>query len=487
MMNPRLPTRFLRLGGAFLLLMALFFLSQSSQTTAAGLGSGPGGVDSTDGAGNLRLWLRASDLNLADTNPVATWTDQSGYGNNATQGTAANRPAFRTNILNGQPVIRFDGVASPNNDYLNLPFILNPINPYTLVAVAQVNNTTNTYSIVQQRDTPGMGRTLLGINNTANVYSFLGGATRNSDTTVVANTPYLLITTWTGNLNGTHRHFRNGIDNTPATNPTFNAETADGVWLLGVGKNLTSNIWPGDMAEIIVFDRVINEAERTLVFNYLNAKYGIALAGNDFYAGDTGGNGDFDFDVAGIGRQGGANSALALAGGLQVANNTFLQDDGDFLIFGHDGTANANSAADLPSGVVQRWTRAWYVDVTDDPTTVGGTVDITFDFSEAGMSGSPAGAAANYRLLTRAGLAGAFADVASATSIAGDQVTFTGIDIADVTSVYMTLGTADAAVSPTAVTLQTTDIATTTAWPLLVLALLLGAATAVLSLRQRTN
>jgi hypothetical protein len=422
---------------------------------------------------------------LADTNPVPTWSDQSGANNHAIQGTAVNQPAFRTNILNGQPVVRFDGVASPNNDYLNLPFILNPINPYTLVAVTRLNNTLASYAIIQQRDTIApdpltTGRTLMGTNNTPRLYSFLGGANRIANSNIAANIPFMAMTTWTGNANGTHSHFRNGVNDTPATNPTFNAETADGLWLLGVGKNLTSNMFPGDMAEIIVFNRAINQAERTLVFNYLNAKYGIALAGNDFYAGDTGGNGDFDFDVAGIGRQGGANSTFGMAGGLQVGNNSFLVDNDDFLIFGHNGTANANSAADLPGGVVQRWTRAWYVDVTDNPITVGGTVDITFDFSEAGMSGTPAGPASNYRLLTRAGLAGAFADVGSATSIADDQVTFTGVDVAAVTDVYMTLGTTDAGTSPTAVTLQQSGVTgSTIGWLLLAVALLALATSAV--------
>jgi hypothetical protein len=55
----------------------------------------------------LKLWLKADSLALADGAAVTTWTDSSGNGNNAT---AVGAPVFKTNILNGKPVIRFVGV-----------------------------------------------------------------------------------------------------------------------------------------------------------------------------------------------------------------------------------------------------------------------------------------------------------------------------------------------------------------------------------------
>lgn len=51
---------------------------------------------------------------LSDGDPVSTWSDRSGSGNNATQ-TGTARPTFETAEQGGQPVIRFDG----SNDYLN--------------------------------------------------------------------------------------------------------------------------------------------------------------------------------------------------------------------------------------------------------------------------------------------------------------------------------------------------------------------------------
>jgi len=48
-------------------------------------------------------------------NRVATWADQSGEGNNATQSTDAKKPIFTANQLNGQPSLVFDGT----DDFMN--------------------------------------------------------------------------------------------------------------------------------------------------------------------------------------------------------------------------------------------------------------------------------------------------------------------------------------------------------------------------------
>lgn len=52
---------------------------------------------------------------VADGGAVARWEDQSGNGHHATQGTAADRPAWHTGQVNKQPAVRFDG----GSDHLN--------------------------------------------------------------------------------------------------------------------------------------------------------------------------------------------------------------------------------------------------------------------------------------------------------------------------------------------------------------------------------
>ena len=66
-------------------------------------------------APGLRLWLEPSkETQYAADAPIGSLTDWSGNGNHATQATAGNRPVYKTGVLNGLPVARFDG----SNDYV---------------------------------------------------------------------------------------------------------------------------------------------------------------------------------------------------------------------------------------------------------------------------------------------------------------------------------------------------------------------------------
>jgi hypothetical protein len=78
--------------------------------TAMQQGGGAAAFSPTDIAG-LKLWLDASQITgLNDGDAVATWSDVSGNGRDFTQGTASARPIYKTAILNGKPVVRFDGI-----------------------------------------------------------------------------------------------------------------------------------------------------------------------------------------------------------------------------------------------------------------------------------------------------------------------------------------------------------------------------------------
>jgi hypothetical protein len=78
------------------------------------------------------LWLKADALALADAAAVSSWTDSSGNARHATQGTGANQPTYRTNIVNGKPVIRFDG----STDHLVTPALPTAVPAITVVTVA---------------------------------------------------------------------------------------------------------------------------------------------------------------------------------------------------------------------------------------------------------------------------------------------------------------------------------------------------------------
>jgi hypothetical protein len=81
---------------------------------------------------NLAAWYDASKITgLSDGAAVETWEDSSGNGNDVTQGTADERPTYQTSILNGLPVVRFDGI----DDILSVFATLAGAQPYTVYAV----------------------------------------------------------------------------------------------------------------------------------------------------------------------------------------------------------------------------------------------------------------------------------------------------------------------------------------------------------------
>ena len=64
-------------------------------------------VSATPVSSGLGLFLRADSINQVDNTAVPQWNDESGNNYHVTQGTPANQPIFRTNIINGRPVVRF--------------------------------------------------------------------------------------------------------------------------------------------------------------------------------------------------------------------------------------------------------------------------------------------------------------------------------------------------------------------------------------------
>ncbi len=86
---------------------------------------------------NLKLWLEADTLVAnVDGDAIQTWPDISGSNNDFTQATLANRPLFKTNIINGRPALLFDGI----NDVLTGPLLntfLSAVSGATIYVVAK--------------------------------------------------------------------------------------------------------------------------------------------------------------------------------------------------------------------------------------------------------------------------------------------------------------------------------------------------------------
>jgi hypothetical protein len=397
---------------------------------------------------SLSVWLRADRGVLTNaTGYVTNWQDQANFDGTqmATQTVAALCPQFVANGLNGQPVVRFDGAPDhAQGDRLVLGSLSNLFTTgATLFVVATVNSNA-AYELYatggnDARWNQGMVGPFYSGKNFEYRYN-QGGSFGTYPGSPLTNRQIIVF-----RAGSDYTEFTNGVSmGTLTTNNT--ASDANGGYKFGGG---TSHIlgggqpgepakyFGGDVAELLIYNRALNAAERVIVENSLSARYGTVLGANEVYTGDNGAKGDYDLDVIGIGSKTGDAlapgkvSASENVAGLQLVELNGSLADGEFLLAGHKVTANSWTTSDMPAGR-QRSSRVWYVEKT-------GTVDATFTFdSVAAGLGIPT--KRRYSLLYSSNPVFSFSKV-SVGAPAGSQVSFSLTDTLLVSG-YYTIGEA---------------------------------------------
>ena len=88
-----------------------------------------------------------------------------------------------------------------------------------------------------------------------------------------------------------------------------------------------------------VLETALNIAQRSILNNYLSAKWSKAFDSlptySDVYSGDTAANGDYDYFVGGIGQDNGRQT-VATSQGLTISDSSFLTDEGKYILAGVD-------------------------------------------------------------------------------------------------------------------------------------------------------
>ncbi|HEY1040075.1 MAG TPA: LamG-like jellyroll fold domain-containing protein, partial [Bacteroidia bacterium] len=378
--------------------------------------SGPAGVGTST---HNVLWLKANagTSTTTDGAAISSWNDQSGNGVNVSQSTAAQRPTYKSSLMNGMPAIEFDNsTTAGQNDYLTAPdnAILDNTAGYTTFSVLRMKNLNGeARCIVSKRTSIDTDEAFMFFFYSSN-YLHLDidglGNRFNGTNAYAVNTNYLVGFGFDGSLTSTSRSKLTEGDSTRKISTESSSTVPDKSSPLVIGATHASDDRPfsGYISELILYRTALAVAPQTIIYNYLSAKYDIALLKNDKYAGDNAANGNYDFDVAGIGKEvSGSNTDFdaSVSRGLKITANSGL-DNGDYLLVGNKAPANWENRIDV-GGMTgtnnARWERIWYVDVTNTSTAIA--ADIEFDFSDAGISGGP-GTASNYVLLYRAGLSG---------------------------------------------------------------------------------
>jgi PKD repeat protein len=225
--------------------------STSREVTVTAPGGGGPFVDPSSLAG-LRLWLRADALvGLADGDPVTTWPDGSGTAAHATQSVASKRPTYRTARVHGLPAVTFDATDDG---------MVTPVDPGAPLTIF----------VVYDSRAGASGYVLNG-----GFQFFMGpyvGLYRNY-TGAYANGPSITAGRW---LLQTLRQsaslaelFIDGVFRASVT------KTANPGALLLASQGTYGRPLDGSIAEVIVYDRTLNDGERADVEEWLRTKYGL--------------------------------------------------------------------------------------------------------------------------------------------------------------------------------------------------------------------
>jgi len=351
-----------------ILLAIISFLPNSHAQT-----SFPGGISP-----NLTLWLDGTDganlgaMSAINGGSVDNWVNRKTNPGciDLNQINATKMPIYRTNALNFNPILEFDGT----NDKLDRTVLGSDIfdaNNNTIFLVHRCFETSggHVYFKWEGNSTGSNGRVGFENNGAFSRFDFPTG-TSQAIGTFTYDTLGQIVTAHTGTTTSTLRNM--GAQN--ISNGIAGSLNTSLIAPLGIGDN-TTFVLPTqiDFAEIITYNGALSPIEMNRVESYLAIKYGMTLgingtslnynssAGNAIW--DATANAGYNFDIAGVSRddlsdqsqlksksinQLGAidRDILTGANGTNFATPTAFISDMSHLVWGHnDNTKVMNNIA----------------------------------------------------------------------------------------------------------------------------------------------
>ena len=216
---------------------------------------------------NQVAWFKADSITANDGDAVTTWSDSFSTAHDVTQPTSTKRPVYKTSIVNGKPVLRFDGTDD----------LLRSASAFTF------SGTTASIFVVSTGSSTANGNAVNIDDGGTTFYEF-----RVDSTTSLAFRPFNTSSATcegTKSQSGTWRlmagikdasnstAYANGVAGTPTA---CSGTQRSGSTKIQVGEfGLGFQFFGGDIAEIIIYDTALNSTDRQKVETYLNAKYAI--------------------------------------------------------------------------------------------------------------------------------------------------------------------------------------------------------------------
>lgn len=232
------------------------------------------GVFTPASVSGMAAWYKGEELSLANAAAVTSWADSSGNGNTLTQGTGAQQPTYRTNIVNGLPIVRFDGT----NDMLAnaAPSGFGSQSGQTVFAVVLTNSVADStfHSIAVTRPQFNELRLFKEGGTSKYLWQYLipgGSTTAVFDAGLAELGSFRLITGVFDDSSNALDVYRSGVAGTGATDAAAFSST-----VINIGARDASNdFWNGDIAEVIIYSRALSSGERALVEAYLTSKFNL--------------------------------------------------------------------------------------------------------------------------------------------------------------------------------------------------------------------
>lgn len=387
----------------------------------------PGGLDNT----NLVIWLDADDQSTISLNAgnVLQWDDKSLNNNHASQANASLQPEYITDFVNGRAAIQY---ASGDRLLTNLQ----PSELTDGVFVSIVNRTR------------GSGdRGFFGSWNNPRLYLM----NRSGDYQTGFGDDWTLDGSYPENEFLIASLYHDGSealgfidgDLIHSYNSTFSGLNTNEIGI-GTTNGVAGRDFIGELTEIVFYDIEFNITQRTIIDNYLTAKWGVSLNPAIVRFNNPT---DFGNQLAGIGRETASDFVTETefsSGGLgfisSTATGNFLNSNENYLMAAHNmETGIQNDTKFTPEGAFEIWERAWYI----EKTLEGSEGDLTLYFDFFDYSVSPPSPSEDYVLLYNNSdpsfPVGTTVIFDNLDSISGNRVFFT-FNSEDISNGYYTIG-----------------------------------------------
>lgn len=218
------------------------------------------------GISGLKLWLRSDSGVVVNGNNVTGWNDQSGGNFHSIQTNAAAQPLLVPNVLNNLPAISFNGSKVLNGKDLALSN-----SSFTVFIVAAGGAMSDAYNVLFDLGpyAPG-GIWLCKHDDKLTIYS--NNAVYSSPGGLPSAGFEPKIFGFKKQLGVLAESFLNFSVVASASGGSFVNPFVSAAYNVG-GDPSYSGFWNGDVFEVLVFDKALNNSETTIVSNYLSNKY----------------------------------------------------------------------------------------------------------------------------------------------------------------------------------------------------------------------